>query len=150
MIHNSGTNRALSTGLMQQAVAKSEVDGDGEISLVVCDHDMWITYGNLMAPNQRFQDLIKKMDGGFRYLDFMGIPVVPDKDCDSNKMFFCDMSVLELLEHGDYDWMDLDGSIIKWNAGYDQWQAVLVKDMNLGCGNCNRQVVLKDIANNLN
>lgn len=150
ILHNSGTNRPLTRGLMQQGVAKSRKRGAGEIDLGICDDDMWITYGQLLAPDQRFGAEIFTMDGGFEALRFRRIPITPDKDCKPNRMFLLETKTLAILQTGDYQWLDMDGSIIKWRNDYDAWQAVIAKDAELGCSNPNRQVWIKDLSNNLN
>lgn len=145
---NSGTDRPLSLGLMHQAagdVAKHK----GRVGMVVCDYDKFATYGNLLAPNQRFIDSIKTMDGGWQYLDFAGVPVTWDIDATPNTYFFLDMNTLFLAQNGDYAWLDQDGSVMKWVQDKDQWQAALVKDMNLISDHCNRNARLMDIETNV-
>lgn len=148
---NGGVNRALTRGLMQQGLMKSHTKGGGDITLIICHPDMWITYGNILAPDQRFNDLIYEIDGGFEALKFVRTPVVFDKDSRNNRMFFMDLDALHLFEYEEgYSWMEADGSILRYVQNKDQVEFTLLKDAQYGSSASNRQVILKDLSVNLN
>ena len=55
-----------------------------------------------------------------------------------------------LFEHeGGYEWMDRDGSILSRVANYDSYEFTLLKDMQMGCDACNKNVRLRDLQENL-
>lgn len=150
IVGNSGTNRPFSSGLIQQGLSKSDIKGRGDPQLLVSDHDMWITYGNFLAPSRRFNDLIETLDGGWKMLPFNGLPWVADKDCLPNRVYILDLRAIFLFQHGDYEWMDLDGAILNRVLNKDVYEGTLLKDMQLGSDACNKQSVVTDLAVQLN
>ena len=151
VLHNSGTTRPLSRGLMQQGRSTMAAKGRGQLKLIICDYDLWNTYGNLLAPDQNFGEKIYEMDGGFDALDFVRTPVVPDVDCLPNRMHFIDTRTLVILEYSrGYEFMEADGAILRYasNGDVDEVVFAMLKDMQLGASQRNNQVRIEDLATN--
>jgi len=150
-LENGGTNRAVSTLLMQEAIDEAEVRGEGEISAIYTNHAIHRQYGKIMVSDKRYPgasgDGAMKLDGGYTALSFNGsIPVIRDKDAPNNKMFFVDEDSLVMFEQCDWEWMDKDGSMWARVSNLDAYEATLYKDFQLGCDGCNRNTVLADLA----
>lgn len=128
----------LTFDLMEQVVDKCETNGNGNTSLIVTDHAQHRAYGALLVPDRRFVSADgmphETLDGGFKALEFDGIPVVKDKDAPSKRMWFLDETSFMLFEQSDFEWMDKDGSILNRITGKDAYGATLYKYCQMGCG----------------
>ena len=143
--------RPLTQGQIQDSLMKSHTGGGGKIDFAICHPDVWITYGNLLAPGQRFGELIHTMDGGFESLKMVRTDLTFDKDCENNRIYFCDMRALMLLEYDDgYQFMEADGSILRYASSgeLDEVVFAMLKDAQFASSACNRQVLLGGIEIN--
>jgi hypothetical protein len=120
---NSGTLRDLTLDLMQDAVSAVEMEG-GKIDLILCDYAVRDAYASIVVADKRYVNTMQ-LDGGFTGLDFNGIPVVADPMMATNTMFFIDTSHLQLMQMGDWNWMDRDGAVLSRVADSDAYEAVL-------------------------
>jgi hypothetical protein len=120
---NSGTNRDLTLDLIQEAVTAVEKNGD-EVDMIISDHDVRNSYAALLVQDRRFSEGME-LDGGWKALDYSGIPWVVDKDCPPNTVFFLNMGHLFLMQQSDWDWMDKDGAVLSRVSGSDAYEAVL-------------------------
>ena len=68
--------------------------------LVICDQDMFDRYYNLLTPQQRFSDN-DMASGGFKSLQFNGIPVVVDSNVAAGDMYFLNLDYITLMPHKD-------------------------------------------------
>jgi hypothetical protein len=145
--NNSGTNRALSEGLMIKMTDDARVNG-GQTSLILTSLGVRRAYFNLLTQQRRYTDT-KEFSGGIRGLAFNNgreIPVVEDVDAPPNKLWFLDESSLTIYRSTDWSWLDTDGSVWKWLADYDAFQAVLHSYWELGVNRRNANGVLADIT----
>lgn len=145
--NNSGTNRALSEGLMIKMTDDIRVNG-GQTSLILTSLGVRRAYFNLLTQQRRYTDT-KEFAGGIRGLAFNNgreIPVVEDVDAPPNKQWFLDESVFTIYRSSDWSWLDLDGDVWKWLADYDAFQAVLHSYWELGINRRNANGVLADIT----
>jgi len=140
----AAAHRALSLDLMQQAVDKSEIAG-ADLSVGLCDYLQFRAYANTMLPDRRF-DSSMTLDGGYKALDYGGLPIVRDKFCPPGKMYFLDESTLQIYHMGDWDWMDKDGAILCRVANKDEYEATIYRYMNLGGDRGNANTVLCDLS----
>jgi len=140
---NGGTARPLTTRLMRTVVLAVS-DGPDKPDLIITTDPLWnrlaeISEGKLVINSQNGKMLA---DLGFQVLEFMGIPVVSDKDCTANSMFFLNTKYLKFRIHPGADfvptpWRQADNKIARK-------QEILVSG-NLTCSNCRRQGVLQDL-----
>lgn len=116
-LHNSGSNRDLDEDLMMQAVLLCESQGGGECNLIICGNGQWRKYGNILKQDRRYNGAQSTYRGGWKALDFNGIPVVRDPICPPNVMFFADKRTFEFLEEAPFGWVDDDGAILRMPTG---------------------------------
>jgi len=120
---NSGTNRDLTLDLIQQAITAVEKNG-GEVNMIISDHDLRDAYAALVVADKRFVNTLE-LDGGWKALEYNGIPWVADVDCPPNTIFFIDTRHLQIMQMSDWDWMDKDGAVLSRVADSDAYEAVL-------------------------
>jgi hypothetical protein len=98
LAHSSGryqAQRALTTDLMQQAVDESEAqmadDMGGALSptIILTTRAIRRKYVDLLVADKRFVDW-KVMDGGFKVVEFNGIPMAVDNDAIDGEMYVVD------------------------------------------------------------
>jgi hypothetical protein len=123
----------LSLDLMQQAFVAAEENGEGDISLGVTDYTQWRKYGNLLVGDRRFPTALS-LDGGFTALDFNGIPIVPDRDCQALRMYFLDESTFTIYEMtAGWQWDETDGRILHKVSRQAAYEALLYNFCELAC-----------------
>lgn len=144
VLANGGVARNLTLDLMQQGFDASEIEG-GEVSLITTSYAQRRRYLALVKADGRFVNNLK-MDGGWDALDYNGKPLVVDRHMLPGMIYFLDEKTLELYRMSDFDWMDMDGSVLSRVAGVDAYEATLYKYATLGCGACNNNTVIEDLA----
>ena len=120
---NSGTNRDMTLSLIQDSITAVEKNG-GKTNLILSDHALRDTYAALVIADKRFVNTLN-LDGGFKALEYNGIPWVADKDCPPNTVFFVDTEHLQIMQMSDWNWMDRDGSVLSRVSGSDAYEAVI-------------------------
>ena len=100
----SGTNRDLTLDLMQASLTAAEKNG-ATTDLILTTYELRDAYAAILVADKRFVNTMD-LDGGFKGLEYNGIPLVADADCPPNTMFFLDTSHLFLMQMSDWDWMD--------------------------------------------
>lgn len=144
-LSNSGTNRAISENLMQSAMDAVEQYSDGNVTAIYTNYGVRRAYQALLTANKVYQNTMD-LKGGVKALEFNGLPLIVDKDCPANKLFFVDESKLSLYRLSDVDWMQEDGAILSRVSGYDAYEAVLYVYQELGCKARNAHCLLSDIT----
>lgn len=120
---NSGTNRDLTLALIQDSISAVEKNG-GKTNLILSGHDVRDSYAALVVADKRFVNTMD-LDGGFKALEYNGIPWVADRDCPPNTVFFVDTDHLQIMQMSDWNWMDKDGAVLSRVSGSDAYEAVL-------------------------
>jgi hypothetical protein len=148
---NSGTNRPLSTGLMQQAVLASQNNKFGGVAPTHAwmDADVWATYGSLIHADRRFNSKEMTLDGGWVYLEFSGVKCLWDKDAPPNQIYFINKDHLFFLQQSDLQYMDEDGNMLNRVTDYDSYEATLLCDKEMASDLCAAHTLLDDIEVNL-
>jgi hypothetical protein len=93
--------------------------------MIISDHDIRDAYAALVVADKRFVNTLN-LDGGFKALEYNGMPWVAEVDCQPNTVFFLDMEHLFLMQMGDWKWMDRDGAILSRVSGSDAYEAAIV------------------------
>ena len=135
---------ALSLDAMIKGFSLSRRAG-GSPSLLIGDFFMQRTFWNLHSATIRYNDPAN-IKGGFQSLDFMGLPLVADIEAPWGIMYVLDERFLKVFSNRDWHFLDEDGSVLKWRSGFDEWEAVLARYMQLGATRRNVQVVLYGIT----
>lgn len=153
LAHASGRyqgQRALTTDLMQQAVDKTEAqladDMGGALSptIILTTRAIRREYVDLLVADKRFIDW-KTMDGGYKVVEFNGIPMAVDNDAIDGEMHFLYEPALQIYQMSDQEWMERDGSVLNRIANYDAYEATLFWYAELGCSRRNVQTLLADL-----
>lgn len=85
--------------------------------------------------------------GGFKALSYNGIPIVADRFCPKNTMYFLNTNDFALHQLCDWQWLaDEDGKILRQVPGKPVYTATLVKYADLICSRPCGQGVIKGIV----
>lgn len=148
ILSNSGTLRNLSLELMDEMRDTVDVEGDGETTLIIGDHNIVRSYARLMTPDRRFPTADGQaidLDGGYKALSYDNIPVVKDRDCHPNRLYFLDESTFMFFEASELEWMDKDGAILNRVANTDAYEATLYSYVELACSDPRNNGAITDI-----
>ena len=74
------------------------------------------------------------LDGGYRAISYCGIPIVVDKFCQNNCVYFLNTNYFKICQLCDWEWLsDDDGRILKQVPNKAAYTATLVKYAELLC-----------------
>ena len=118
----------------------------GNVNLLVTTFGLRDIYATLLESQRRYVNVME-LESGFRGIEFNGQPLIPDKDCNANHMYFLDTNVLSFQKKGDWDWMDMDGAIWSRVADKEAYEATIVLESNLVTTARNRSAVMTALAN---
>ena len=121
---------ALSFDSMQQAWNQLRIAG-ADPSLVITSFGGQRIFKNLFDSKIQYTEPLS-LRGGFKSLEFMGMPLVADVDAPFGRVYFLDEKFLKVFSNRDWHFLDEDGDVLKWRTDYDEWEAVLARYMNLG------------------
>lgn len=112
----------LTLDYMQQGYNEGMRRGAAKYSAIYTNFDTLRMYQKLLTPDKRFNNTVKG-DGGFAekdkfFLDFNGIPVVPDQAC-PKRIFFLPMDVIEKMVLAEMEFADETGSMYLAQVGTD-------------------------------
>lgn len=120
---------ALNETNLQQLLSLIEINGDESPDMFLCGQGNFDAYTSLGYAQKRFMD--NKVDKGFIQADFNGIPFRKDKDCLPSAVFAINKSYIKNGQLTALDWMQEDGTVLKWDAGYAAYKAVARQYGNL-------------------
>ena len=83
---------------------------------------------------------------GFKTLSYNGMPIIADIDAPYGTMYILDESTLKVFSDQDWHFLDADGMTLRQVTGYDKFEAVMARYMNIGATRRNNQVVLTGIT----
>lgn len=139
------SNRAISETLLQTALDTTYQQSDGEATVLFTTVGVRRAYQVLLSADRTYQNTME-FKGGFKALDYNGLPFMVDKDCNDNTIYLLDENHLKFYEMSDWDWMSEDGAILSRVSGEDAYEAVMYKYCELGCSARNTQTVLEKIT----
>jgi len=148
--HASGRyagQRALTLNLMQKMFDKVEnVAGkDYGPDLIITTRSLRREYLDLMQADRRNVNTMT-LDGGWKALDYNGVPLMVDSDAIDGDIYFLTTKDLAIFRMSDYDWMTKDGAVLSRITGYDAYEAVLFRYAEMGCRRRNSHGVLADLS----
>ncbi len=92
---------------------------------------------------------VMEIAGGFKALSYNGIPIVVDRNCPCETMYFLNTNDFVLHQLCDWEWLSgEDGKILKQIPGKPVYTATLVKYAELICNQPNGQGVITGIIEN--
>lgn len=152
MFFNGGNLRQLSTDLIQQAVDISEELGQGAPTIGLTTYAVRRRMIDMLIADRRYVNTMD-LDGGFRALDYDGIPFVPEKDCPEGAIFLPNEDELAIARMSDFYWLDKDGAILSRVIGSngsakDAWSAIMAYYADLIASRRNCHAVIGDLAVN--
>lgn len=150
LTHSSGRyagQRALTLDLMQQMFDKVEsaAGKDYGPNVILTTKAIRREYLKLMQADRRNVNTMT-LDGGWKALDYNGIPLMVDDDAIDGEMYFLTTKDLNIYRMSDYEWMQKDGAVLNRITGYDAYEAVLYRYAELGVVRRNSQGVICDLS----
>lgn len=145
---NSGTKRDLTLALMQEplsAIATNSDFSEKDVEFILCNYQMRDKYVSLLLADKRFPNAME-LDGGFKAVEFNGLPLVPDPQCKRGTLFYVVPESMKIYRTSDVDWMQKDGAVLSRVPGYDAYEGVLFHYGNLGTTARNANAKLTDIT----
>ena len=149
---NSGTARAISDTILQKALDTLTQNSNGKASALYTTYGVRRAYQSILAAQKQFVNTMT-LTGGFDTIAYNGLPIIPDKNAPSGKIFVVDESKLKfyrMSDNGGEDnglfWLEEDGNMLKYVTGYDAYEAILCLYSNLGTTMRNAFVRIEDIT----
>lgn len=138
---------SISEELMRQVIDTLHVQGDGtaEPDLIIAGFKVRRHYETLLQAQKRFVNPME-LEGGFKALEFDGMPIVVDKDAPPERMFFLHTPDLVWMQMQDFDWMDRDGAVLSRVDDYDAYKATLIGYKEMVCKKPANQAILYGIT----
>jgi len=125
-----------------------------ETDMLVTTRGIRRRYVNTLKAQKRWNDAnAGTMHGGFKYIDYNGLPLVFDDDCPKQYMFFLDTDAFLWinLNGNDFRWMNRDGAILRKveNPDQDAYKATLYKYCDLGVQRRKTQGAIYNLADDI-
>lgn len=146
VLDNGGTQRPLTLNLLQQGEEASKLNAGGEVTFFQTNYPIYRIYGVGLSATKNADMAKMTLDGGFEALEVNGKPFVPDVECPDNVVFCLDENTFKLGVTGDWEWVENNGSVLTRLPGYDNYEAVMVRDLQLICRKPRSSPQLRDIA----
>lgn len=147
MFENSGTKRDLTLALMQEplsAIATNSDFDESDVKFLLSNYNVRDKYVSLLVSDKRFVNTMT-LDGGFKAVDFNGIPLVPDPQCKRSGIYYIVPESLVILRTADFDWAEKDGAVLSRVANKDAYEAYMFHYGNLACVARNANAYLGDL-----
>lgn len=119
----NGSGGQLTLDLMQRGYNDALRRGGQSLDAIYTDYDSLRFYQKLLVADKRYVNTVKG-DGGFGekdkfYMDFNGIPIVPDKDC-PRRIFFLPSDAFKFYVLAEMEFADETGSMYIAQTDNDQ------------------------------
>lgn len=141
ILANSGTPRTISESLMQTAIDTVSQAGDGEVSAIYNTFGVRRAYQALLTTDRQYVNTMD-LKGGAKAIAYDNMPIIADKNCPANKMYFIDENALKFYRLSDFDWMQGDGAVLSRVSGSDAYEATMFLYSELGCSARNAHCAL--------
>lgn len=132
-LHNSGSLRGVTLKLMQDMLDEIDIYSEGQVGIIVCGHQVWSGVAHALTNSKRYPGQMMTLNGWCQAVDFAGIPVVRDKHCPPDRMYFLDPSTFTIYQNNEGSWMDKDGAILARVEGKVAYQAAWHRRLQLVC-----------------
>ena len=126
---NGGTLRAVTEQQFSKAQQKVRIKGGAKIDVWVTTDGVHRAYGALLQGLKRFPGTVD-LEGGYQAINSSAdgttqSPLIWDRDCPANTAFGIRKANFIQFRMSDWEWFDLDGSVLHWDPGYDAYKATL-------------------------
>lgn len=143
-IRDTATTTLTSDALVQNMNQVRIAGGDVEIMLG--SFGMQRKLFGLLQSQVRYVEPTT-IAGGFKVLEFNGHPFVADRDAPFGHVYLLTLQDnVKVFANRDWHWLDEDGNILKWVSGFDAWEAVLARYLNIGIKRRNECCVMTNLA----
>lgn len=112
---------SLLEDLCQSVYLNSGMEPSGKGYQLRCSQGIYSKFVATQLPIKRFQST--KLKSGHSYIDFNGIPVVPDVDAPYESMWLLNMDKFGFLEVDGMRWLDIDGKVLNRVTDKDAYEA---------------------------
>lgn len=125
---NSGTLRAATDNLFSKVLDDIYLEAGKSPNFIVTSHGVLRNYAAQLQSQKRFTDTTD-LKGGFSALTVSAgnvtLPLVAERDCPDSTAFLLNLD--HVFEHrmSDWEWMDLDGSVLNRVANVDAYEATM-------------------------
>jgi len=151
ILGNSGTLRAWSPDLMDQAAMESSLNGGGKApSACYSPLEIQRRAAAYLRADRTYDMKLKELDGGYKGVSWTTpdgtIPWFWDRFCIPNRVDFVCEEDLFLAVQQDVEFADNDGKMWRYTDRKDEVEAWLRTWRNLGARACNNHTSLQDIS----
>lgn len=136
---------ALSDKLIIDAILDRENETGCKIDMIMVHPLVYTAYYDYIESTRSHVNTLE-LKGGFTALSVNGRPMAQDRFMPAATMDLLDTSVFNVHQFRDWDWMDQDGAILKWDSGYAAYKAVLTKYCEMICNMPGAQARLSGIT----
>ena len=126
------------------SIATTTDYSDSDIDFLFSNYGVRRAYYKLCIAERRSVNTME-LDGGWKALDFNGLPWVVDSQAKRQSLFFIVTDTMSVFRTSDFDWMEKDGSYLNRVANVDAYEATLFHYGNLACLSRNGNGVLKGV-----
>ena len=140
------TNYRLSKEDLQKAINLVRLQGTSPTAMIT-SLGVQREFYMLLEDDVRYvePDSGLNLGAGFKTLSYNGMPLIADIDAPYGRIYVVDESTLKVFSDQDWHFLDMDGSTLRQLQGYDVFEAVMARYMNLGATRRNNHVVITDI-----
>lgn len=126
---------ALDDEIMEQAIQRVDLKSGKKPEVILSGYRAYRVLKNYLAQFQRYSEIETRYDAGHVTMSYNGIPVEQDKYQGDTTMDFLNIAdTFELLSIGElFDWMDMDGAILKPVANTAAYEAILTNYAEIMC-----------------
>ena len=148
---NSGTNRAPTDDLFEQAADEIYLAGGEYPDLLFTSHGVRRAYANQLKAQKRFSNTVE-LKGGFSAVsvdlpDGKPLALVAERDCPDNSAFLINSAHMTFFEESDWEFMDDDGAVLSRVSNKDAYEATLYKYRELATDKRNAHGKILDLTN---
>jgi len=143
------SNTVFGDKIFRDMLNEVERFSQGSLSIFITTYEIYDAYGTQLLVDRRYQTqgtMFQKLDGGFEFLDYNGVPVVKERDAQNGVIYGLDESSLLILVQSDWDWMDKDGSMLARVPGKDAYGGTLFSYKELATRAANRNTKAVNVA----
>jgi hypothetical protein len=123
-----------------------------ETEIIITTRGVRRRYVNTLKAQKRFNDAESgKLHGGFKFIDFNGVPFLTDDQCPKGFMFFIRPQdfLWVWLGGNDFRWLQRDGKILRkveYPVDKDNWRATTYRYNDLGNFRRKTQGMIRNLA----
>lgn len=118
---------------IQKVIDEIEINTGSTINFIICSHRVKRILQKLFSQNRSNVDNVE-LAGGYKTMSYNGIPIVADRFCKDDAIYFLNTKDFALHQLCDWEWLSGDdGKILKQVPGKPVYTATLVKYAELMC-----------------